>query len=114
MNILDTQKKLFYSIGDVSRATGVRPHVLRYWEAEFREISPKKASSGKRLYREKDIAAVQIVKELLYEQKFTVIGARKALKQGRGGGKDSNQILRLIQSDLRGLQEVLGASSDQG
>ncbi len=113
MNILDAQKRLFYSIGDVSRATGVRPHVLRYWEAEFREISPKKSSNGKRLYREKDIAAVQIVKELLYEKKFTVVGARKALKQGREGSKDPNQILRLIRSDLKGLQEVLGVTSNQ-
>lgn len=113
MNILDTKKKLFYSIGDVSRATGVRPHVLRYWEAEFREISPKKSSNGKRLYREKDIAAVQTVKQLLYEKKFTVVGARRALREGRGGNKDVNQILRLIRNDLKGLQEVLGVTSKQ-
>src|SRR6185503_11409468 len=79
------QRKLFYSIGDVARHTGVRPHVLRYWESEFREIAPKKAPNGKRLYRERDIEAIETVKALLYGQKFTVEGARRALKKGRGG-----------------------------
>jgi len=101
------QRKLFYSIGDVARHTGVRPHVLRYWESEFREIAPKKAPNGKRLYRERDIEAIETVKALLYGQKFTVEGARRALKKGRGGNGDLGQVLRTLARDLRRARDIM-------
>lgn len=73
--------KLYYSIGEVSQLTGVEPHVLRYWESEFRELSPRKNRGGKRLYRDGDIALVQKIKELLYERRYTIEGARRYLRE---------------------------------
>lgn len=73
--------KLFFRIGEVSRVTGVKQHVLRYWETEFPGISPKKASSGHRLYRRKDVELILEIKRLLYDQRFTIEGARKFLAQ---------------------------------
>lgn len=71
--------KLYFRIGDVSRLAGVATHVLRYWESEFPSISPKKSGTGHRLYRRKDVELVLEIKHLLYEKRFTIEGARKAL-----------------------------------
>lgn len=71
--------KLYFRIGDVSRLAGVQPYVLRYWETEFPTISPKKSGTGHRLYRRKDVEMVLEIKRLLYEKRFTIEGARKAL-----------------------------------
>ncbi|MEO8125665.1 MAG: MerR family transcriptional regulator [Bryobacteraceae bacterium] len=71
--------KLYFRIGDVSRLAGVEPHVLRFWETEFPKISPKKSGTGHRLYRRKDVEMVLEIKRLLYEKRFTIEGARKAL-----------------------------------
>lgn len=71
--------KLYFRIGEVSRVSGVKPHVLRYWEAEFPKISPKKSGSGHRLYRRKDVELILEIKRLLYEERFTIEGARKIL-----------------------------------
>jgi len=73
--------KLYFRIGEVSRVSGVKPHVLRYWETEFNGISPKKSGSGHRLYRRKDVELVLEIKRLLYEERFTIEGARKFLSQ---------------------------------
>ena len=73
--------KLYFRIGEVSRVSGVKPHVLRYWETEFPGISPKKSGSGHRLYRRKDVELILEIKRLLYEQRFTIEGARKFLVQ---------------------------------
>jgi DNA-binding transcriptional MerR regulator len=73
--------KLYFRIGDVSVITGVKPHVLRYWESEFPFISPRKTSSGgHRLYRRKDVEFFLEIKHLLYEQRYTIEGARKAME----------------------------------
>ncbi|SVB77020.1 uncharacterized protein METZ01_LOCUS229874 [marine metagenome] len=77
-------KKLYYSIGEVSEITGLKAYVLRYWETEFKQISPPKNRAGNRTYRQKDIISIQKIKDLLYEQKFTIEGARKVLD-----GKDN-------------------------
>ncbi len=77
-------QKLYYSIGEVSRLTGLDAHVLRYWETEFRELSPRKNRGGKRLYRENDIRILLQIKELLYDKRFTIEGARKALLEENG------------------------------
>src|SRR5947209_2725688 len=71
--------KLYFRIGDVSRLAGVPPYVLRYWETEFPTISPKKSGTGHRLFRRKDVETVLEIKRLLYEKRFTIEGARKAL-----------------------------------
>src|SRR3954467_13307698 len=72
--------KLYFRIGEVARLAGVKPHVLRFWESEFRGLGPKKSGTGHRLYRRKDVAFVLEIKRLLYEKRFTIEGARKFLE----------------------------------
>lgn len=71
--------KLFFRIGEVSEIVGVEPYVLRYWESEFPPLAPRKSSSGQRMFRRKDVELLLRIKHLLYDQKFTIEGARKAL-----------------------------------
>ena len=71
--------KLFFRIGEVSQLVGVEAYVLRYWESEFPGLSPKKSSSGQRMFRRKDVELLLNIKHLLYDRKFTIEGARKAL-----------------------------------
>ncbi len=73
--------KRYYRIGEVSRITGVKPYVLRYWESEFRWMSPVKSRSKQRLYRRRDIETILLIKKLLYEERFTIAGARKKLRE---------------------------------
>lgn len=72
--------KLYFKIGEVAKLAGVKQHVLRYWESEFPSIRPQKSKSNQRLYRRKDVEAVLAIKNLLYEKKFTIEGAKKYLK----------------------------------
>ena len=72
-------KKLYYSIGEVSKITELKQYVLRYWETEFKELSPSKNKAGNRTYRQKDIDLIIKIKDLLYNQKFTIDGARNML-----------------------------------
>ena len=73
--------KRYYRIGEVSRITGVKPYVLRYWESEFRWMAPQKSRSKQRLYRRRDIDMILLIKKLLYEQRYTIAGARKKLRE---------------------------------
>src|SRR5579871_6685880 len=73
--------KLFFRIGEVSQLIGVEAYVLRYWESEFPGLSPRKSSSGQRMFRRKDVELLLKIKHLLYGQKFTIEGARKALQE---------------------------------
>ena len=73
--------KLFYTIGEVSKLVDVKPYVLRYWESEFPGLAPRKSSSGQRMFRRKDVELLLRIKHLLYSQKFTIDGARKALQE---------------------------------
>jgi len=76
----DTEiKKLYYSISEVCQLTGLKSYVLRYWETEFRELKPPKNRAGNRTYRKKDIDIIIKIKELLYDKKFTIEGARNQL-----------------------------------
>jgi DNA-binding transcriptional MerR regulator len=84
-------KKLYYKIREVCEIVGVEAHVLRFWEAEFPSLSPPKSKSGQRSYRPKDIELLLQIRKLLYEEGFTIAGARKKLSAGEAGatGKDS-------------------------
>jgi DNA-binding transcriptional MerR regulator len=73
-------EKRYYRIGEVSKLTGVKPYVLRYWESEFRWMSPQKSRSKQRLYRKRDIDMILLIKKLLYGQRYTIAGARKKLR----------------------------------
>jgi DNA-binding transcriptional MerR regulator len=101
-------RKLFYSIGEVAEITGIPAHVLRYWEGEFSELSPKKGRNGSRLYQEKDLELIGRIKELLYEKKFTISGARKQLKEvhqeQRNGSED---LMQDIRNELRDILKLL-------
>ncbi|NOY68984.1 MAG: MerR family transcriptional regulator [Deltaproteobacteria bacterium] len=72
--------KLYFKIREVSSITGLASYVLRFWETEFPEISPKRTESSQRLYRKKDIETILAIKQLLYDKKFTIEGARKHLR----------------------------------
>ena len=76
-----TPRKLFYRIQEVSKITGVKPYVLRYWETEFRELAPAKDASEQRRYRPGDIEVIFTIRKLLYEDRFTIEGARKRLRE---------------------------------
>ena len=74
-------KKLYYSIGEVSKITDLKQYVLRYWETEFKQLNPNKNKAGNRTYRQKDIDTILQIKNLLHKEKFTIVGARKMLMQ---------------------------------
>ena len=78
-------KKLYYSISEVSEITKLKAYVLRYWETEFSQLSPPKNRAGNRTYRQKDIEIILKIKDLLYDKKYTIDGARNCLK-----GKDAD------------------------
>jgi DNA-binding transcriptional MerR regulator len=81
-----TPTKLYYKIGEVCRIVGVEAHVLRYWETEFPALAPQKSRGGQRIYRPKDIELLLEIRRLLYEEGFTIAGARKHLgRKGRAG-----------------------------
>jgi DNA-binding transcriptional MerR regulator len=77
-------EKLYYKIGEVSEITGIEPYVLRYWESEFKIVSPSRTHSKQRLYRKKDLELILEIKKLLYEEKFTIAGAKKKLQKTKG------------------------------
>jgi DNA-binding transcriptional MerR regulator len=72
--------KLYFRIGEVAKLIGVEPYVLRYWESEFTDIKPSKSKSGQRLYKRRDVELLLKIKELLYEERYTINGAKKRLK----------------------------------
>ena len=76
-------KKMYYSIGEVSNLSGVKQHVLRFWEKEFPQLRPQKGRSGNRLYRERDIRIILLISHLLYKQRYKIEGARKKLKDDK-------------------------------
>jgi DNA-binding transcriptional MerR regulator len=78
-----SKSKLYYSISEVAQATGVKPYVLRFWEKEFGQLKPKKNRAGNRSYQQKDIDLVNQIKHLLYEEGYTIEGARSRLKDIR-------------------------------
>ncbi len=79
--------KLYFRIGEVSRLAGIKPYVLRFWETEFSSLGPKKSGKGHRLYRRKDVELVLEIKRLLYDNRYTIEGARKYLEaRAREGG----------------------------
>lgn len=111
--------KLYFKIGEVKKITGVEAHVLRYWESEFKIIRPQRASSKQRLYRKVDVENILTIKKLLYEDGYTVPGARKhltakksekkkpvAAKPKISGGR-ARSMLAELKSDLKQLQEML-------
>src|ERR1041385_7313725 len=91
-------EKLFFKIGEVCELAGVQAHVLRYWESEFPMLAPQKNRAGQRVYRKRDVEMALRIKELLYEDQYTIAGAKKRLtNELRGGGK-----LKVVGGDENG------------
>ena len=110
-------KKAYYSIGEVCDLTGLKPHVLRYWETQFELLHPSKNRAGNRVFRPKEIELILLVKHLLYERKFTIDGARQRLLDMRKGGEISDgakdvtgrDFLVGLKQELQQMREVLAA-----
>jgi len=109
--------KLYFKIGEVKKITGVETHVLRYWESEFKIIRPQRASSKQRLYRKSDVENILTIKKLLYEDGYTVPGARKLLTAKKSRKKSvaspkvpgirAQSMLAELKSELKKLQQML-------
>jgi DNA-binding transcriptional MerR regulator len=95
----DIPDKLFFRIGEVSQLVGVEAYVLRYWESEFPGLSPRKSSSGQRMFRRKDVELLLRIKHLLYGRKFTIEGARKALQE-KSKAASAQEAARSVQTEL--------------
>jgi DNA-binding transcriptional MerR regulator len=101
--------KLFFKIGEVCEITDTQPYVLRYWESEFAALAPAKNSSGQRIYRRKDIETVLRIKQLLYEEGFTIAGAKKRLEVELGGrGATPQAMASLPETEVKELPDETG------
>jgi DNA-binding transcriptional MerR regulator len=89
----------YFSIGEVCQLTDLKPHVLRYWESQFRFLNPVKNRSGNRVYQRREIEMIMLVKHLLYTEKFTIDGARKRIEQYRRTGSLKNEARFALQSE---------------
>jgi len=97
--------KLFFRIGEVGQIVGVEPYVLRYWESEFRGLSPKKSSSGQRMFRKKDVELLLRIRHLLYDRKYTIEGARKVIA-------DRSDLVEIVRKDTPVVQQELFPGAD--
>ena len=114
-------KKLYYSIGEVSEMTGLKQYVLRYWESEFSQLNPSKNSAGNRNYRKSDIDLIIEIKDLLYDRRFTIKGAKQHLKD-KVKQPASNKIeqvksikekvIKLTAADLKTLRRIKSGLED--
>jgi DNA-binding transcriptional MerR regulator len=95
-----SMKKLYYSISEVSRITDLEQYVLRYWETEFEQLKPAKNSSGNRIYTNKDIKLILLIKKLLKEEKYTIEGAKKILKNYNLSGEETKEQSALKVVDM--------------
>jgi DNA-binding transcriptional MerR regulator len=106
-------KKAYYSIGEVCDLTGLKPHVLRYWETQFDVLSPNKNRAGNRVFRPKEIELILLVKHLLYEEKYTIEGARKRLQEMRRAGELEEERQEILEPEvLSGMKAELEALRD--
>jgi len=113
----------FISIGDVCDLTDLKPHVLRYWESQFKFLHPAKNRSGNRVYQRKEVELILLVKQLLYEEKYTIDGARQKIDEFKKNGElraaarsalDS-QAIEAIEADLKAILAILeGKDEDKG
>lgn len=93
-------RKAYYSIGEVCELTGLKPHVLRYWETQFGALNPTKNRSGNRVYQRKQIRLILLIKYLLYEEKYTIDGARRKLEKLRRGEGLEETVERILEPEL--------------
>jgi DNA-binding transcriptional MerR regulator len=99
--------KLYFKIGEVSEITGVKPYVLRYWETEFNIVKPSKTRTNQRLYRRKEVELILEIKRLLYEEKFTIAGAKKVLLERSRKRTEAGQSQLTMTFNREEFAEVL-------
>ena len=112
----------FFSIGEVCELTDLKPHVLRYWESQFKFLNPAKNRSGNRVYQRREVELILLVKQLLYTEKYTIEGARQKVDEHRKGGELRSaarsaltvQTLEALEADLIELMRALTADSPRG
>ena len=105
----------YFPIGDVCQLTDLKPHVLRYWESQFRFLNPVKNRSGNRVYQRREIELIMLVKHLLYTEKFTIEGARKRIEQFRRTGSLKSearfalqrQTVESLRAELRRIRDII-------
>jgi DNA-binding transcriptional MerR regulator len=116
-----SNERLYYRIGEVSRITGLKPHVLRYWESEFKMIKPYKGGSLQRLYRKRDLDLILKIKKLLYEDGFTIAGAKKKIRDlekteniqmklkwvEKNPSGRNQELLVTVLEELKGIKKML-------
>jgi DNA-binding transcriptional MerR regulator len=105
-------RKEYYSIGEVCDLVDLKPHVLRYWESQFPPLSPSKNRAGNRVYQRKEIRLIILVKRLLYDEKYTIEGARQRVEELRKGGNFEEETRQSLDEatvdEIRGeLREIL-------
>ena len=106
----DVTQKLYYDISEVSKITGVKPYVLRYWETEFPSLKPLKTGTGQRKYKQKDIDQILQIKELLHKESYTIAGARKKIGKEevrQSHKKDIVSLLEYTKKELKKLKDLL-------
>jgi DNA-binding transcriptional MerR regulator len=113
-DFLKDRHKIFYSIGEVSALTGLKSHILRYWESEFPTLRPEKRSNGRRAYRKSDILLILAIKKLLYEEGYTIAGARKKLAAARRRPAQDKNLIAELRGDLENLLGLLRAEKRKG
>ena len=112
----------FYSIGEVCALTDLKPHVLRYWESQFKLLNPAKNRSGNRVYARREVDVILLVKQLLYTEKYTIDGARQKLDEHRKSGTLRTaaraalevQTIESLERDLTELSALLGFIAVEG
>jgi DNA-binding transcriptional MerR regulator len=106
-------QKLYYKIGEVGEITGIPSHVLRFWEKQFQQLAPNKTRSGHRLYKKRDIQVILHIKDLLYNKRYTIKGARESLSSWREAGEQqtvpsgSGELLGRLREGLQRILEIV-------
>jgi DNA-binding transcriptional MerR regulator len=103
--------KRYFTIGEVSELCGVKPHVLRYWEQEFTQLNPVKRRGNRRYYQHHEVLLIRRIRALLYEQGFTISGARNRLGDARDTPHDQDAAVRLTGPEIQALRTELAAVS---
>ncbi len=106
------EEKLYYSISEVARITGLQAYVLRFWEKEFPMLRPKKNKGGNRHYQKRDIEMINQIKQLLYKENYTIAGARKRLRQMESAPEKKKLIIKAKKNTVMGeikkeLEDIL-------
>lgn len=105
-------EKAYFRIGEVSKILSVEPYVIRYWETEFKTVKPVRTKTAQRLYRKKDVEELVTIRNLLYQQRFTINGAKKQLLKKRGDDESTpsagqHEKLMFIKSELQQIRKII-------